>query len=558
MSVRTVSLASFGRFVRSGATFAAAVALCLLAVQCSSGGLVQSSGGGDMGADGQDATASGSSSGATGAVDAAVDARTPTPDAATSPTDGAVRDQAAGCAAGTLLCAGLCSNVSVDPVNCGACGTRCATGQVCTSGVCGCRTGQTTCSGACVDTTSDAKNCGACGTACAAGMVCSQSKCASGCAGTLKLCGTSCVDTSGSSVNCGTCGQACPADESCYAGACLCPTGEGACGTAGQCVDTTSSVAHCGGCTACATGASCVAGVCGCPTGQSVCNGTCVDTNSDPKNCGTCGTSCTTAGTQCLFGGCINPTSLNCGGGPMVGNTCVANQFDLMGQYWVNNNQWGVAASGTSGQQCVWGTCETGDLVGWGTSWNWTNANGGVKTYASLVFGWQFGLKVKTTGLPVPISQNPQINCGWDFTVAQTGTLDVSYDTWLHTINVATDPSTAGNGGASATPSEEVMVWLYAAGGAGPIGPVVAQNISLAGTTWNLHQGPGGSTWPVSSYVRTGNATTSVMNMMVFYNDLVSRGWIPSTRYLSSIQAGTEVFSGSGSLTTNGFYCRVQ
>jgi hypothetical protein len=161
---------------------------------------------------------------------------------------------------------------------------------------------------------------------------------------------------------------------------------------------------------------------------------------------------------------------------------------------------------------------------------------------------------VANTGLPIQLSTNPTINCGWDFTVSQTGTLDVSYDTWLHTVDVSTAP----NGGSDATPSEEVMVWLYAGGGAGPIGPVVAQNISLAGTTWDLHQGPGGSTWPVSSYVRTGNATTSVMNMMVFYNDLVSRGWIPNTRYLSSIQAGTEVFSGTGSLTTNGFYCRIQ
>jgi hypothetical protein len=48
------------------------------------------------------------------------------------------------------------------------------------------------------------------------------------------------------------------------------------------------------------------------------------------------------------------------------------------------------------------------------------------------------------------------------------------------------------------------------------------------------------------------------MNMMEFYRDLVTRGWIPNTRYLSSIQAGSEVFTGVGQLDTNGFYCRVQ
>ena len=389
-------------------------------------------------------------------------------------------------------------------------------------------------------------------------MVCSQSKCASGCAGSLKLCGASCVDTSGSSLNCGTCGNVCPANQFCFSGTCQCATGQGACGTNGACVDTTMSLSNCGKCgTVCASGASCVSSACACPAGQIVCSGKCIDPNTDESNCGSCGTTCSTAGTQCLFGGCINPTSLNCGGGAMVGDTCTVNAADIVGKYWINNNQWGVAQSGTSGQQCMWSTCQTGDLVGWGTNWNWTNGSGGVKTYVSLVFGWQFGIKLPNTGLPIRLDVGtlPAVNCGWDFTVSTTGTLDVSYDTWLHTLDVSAADAGMGT---NATPSQEVMVWLYTAGGAGPIGPVVASNVSLAGTTWDLHQGPGGSTWPVSSYVRTGNATTAVMNMMVFYNDLVSRGWIPNTRYLSSIQAGTEVFSGTGTLTTNGLYCRVQ
>jgi hypothetical protein len=452
-----------------------------------------------------------------------------------------------GCAGTATLCGAACRYLASDVANCGACGKTCAAGQACQNGACGCAVA--TCSGTCVDTTSDPKNCGACATACAAGMVCSLSKCATGCAGSLTKCGSSCVDTSGSSQNCGTCGNTCPSDQSCWMGGCRCPTGEGPCGTGNLCVDIATNIQHCGTCAnVCASGASCAGGQCACPAGQIVCAGKCIDPNTDPTNCGTCTTTCGT-GTQCLYGGCINPSSVNCGGGTMVSNSCVVNASVLMGKYWVNNNQWGVAKSGTTGQQCVWGTCQTGDLVGWGTSWNWTSGSGGVKTFASLVFGWQWGWKVTNTGLPVQISANRMVNCGWDFTVSQTGTIDVSYDTWLHSIS---------NPGTNDTPTEEVMIWLDAEGGAGPIGARVAAGVKLAGATWDLHQGPGGSTWPVSSYVRTSNATTSVMNMMEFYNDLVSRGWIPNTRYLSSIQAGTEVFTGTGSLTTNGFYCRVQ
>ena len=101
-----------------------------------------------------------------------------------------------------------------------------------------------------------------------------------------------------------------------------------------------------------------------------------------------------------------------------------------------------------------------------------------------------------------------------------------------------------------------VMVWLYRDGGAGPIGATAA-TATVAGATWELHKGAT-DRWNVYSYVRTQNATTSVLNMMDFMKDLVSRGWMQNTKYLTSIQAGAEVFVGSGQLDTNGFYCRAQ
>ena len=234
-----------------------------------------------------------------------------------------------------------------------------------------------------------------------------------------------------------------------------------------------------------------------------------------------------------------------------MGMTCTQNANILQGKYYVNNNWWGVGPGVTGGPQCVWGTCQTGDLVGWGTSWTNWGGTGGVKTYASLVFGWHYGVKVPNTGLPVQVSSTRQINCGWSFNVTTTGTYNVAYDIWLHSSDVVTNPS-------NTTPNEEVMIWLASAGGAGPIGPTVASNVSLAGTTWDLHEGPGGASWRVASYVRTRNATTAVMNLMEFFKDLASRGYIPNTWFVSGIEAGSEVFTGTGQLDTNGFYCRVQ
>jgi hypothetical protein len=117
---------------------------------------------------------------------------------------------------------------------------------------------------------------------------------------------------------------------------------------------------------------------------------------------------------------------------------------------------------------------------------------------------------------------------------------------WLHTTSTPTY---------NTQPSEEIMVWLHRAGGAGPVGSMQT-TVTINQTSWDLYRGT--TVQPVYSYVRTQNAGTAVLNMSAFTQDLVTRGWVQNSRYLTSVQAGTEIFTGSGSVTTNGFYCRIQ
>lgn len=98
------------------------------------------------------------------------------------------------CAQSGLACNGICEETQTDPNNCGACGNVCPTQlspycianpnqcgtiqQTCVSGVCGgCGTGLNACSGTCTNVQSDPSNCGACGTACLAGQVCTAGQC---------------------------------------------------------------------------------------------------------------------------------------------------------------------------------------------------------------------------------------------------------------------------------------------------------------------------------------------------------------------------------------------
>ena len=323
---------------------------------------------------------------------------------------------------------------------------------------------------------------------------------ATACSGSLKLCGTGCVDTSANAANCGTCGNACTGSRTCSSGTCVCPSG------------------------------------------YTDCNGECVDPKIDAQNCGGCGKACTGV---CSGGACQAST---CAADlPQQNKTSTSGASIVLGKYWLNNNLWG--ASGASGSQSIWSTCSSGNTIGWGTEWsNWTGDAGQVKSYDSAVLGWHWGWKVSGTGLPVQLSPNKTVTCGWTYRVQPGQTIDVSYDLFAHT---------SSNPGTNDDPTDEIMIWLYRSGGAAPIGGTTA-TVSIAGTSWELHQGKN-NRWNVHSFVRSSNADTgATLNISDFLKDLTANRGLASSKYLTSIQAGTEIFLGSGRLDTDQYYCTIQ
>ena len=70
------------------------------------------------------------------------------------------------------------ASLNTSPINCGACGHTCGTGQTCVSGTCTCPVRQTLCGSYCTNIMEDALNCGACGRSCATGQGCCSGVCA--------------------------------------------------------------------------------------------------------------------------------------------------------------------------------------------------------------------------------------------------------------------------------------------------------------------------------------------------------------------------------------------
>ena len=124
--------------------------------------------------------------------------------------------------------------------SCGACGTACKAGEVCTAGLCelSCPSPLSKCTGTtpyCANLQAENVNCGTCGTACQAGEVCSAGKCDLTCKTGLTNCSGSCADLNTSLSHCGSCGTTCKLGEACSSGKCVQACGNAALDPGEQC-----------------------------------------------------------------------------------------------------------------------------------------------------------------------------------------------------------------------------------------------------------------------------------------------------------------------------------
>lgn len=219
---------------------------------------------------------------------------------------------------------------------------------------------------------------------------------------------------------------------------------------------------------------------------------------------------------------------------------------DLNSTIWLNNNTWGQ--DGTDG----WSESVTRNSnTAWRTDFVWPsgpNPNG-VKAYPSAVFGWHWGWHFPSgsSGLPTQLSANLNVNSsyGYSATFGSGGTGNVAYDIWLHTQS---NPLYEN-------PSDEIMIWVNNTN-AGPISqqPVI-NNISIGGSTWTLHRGNIG--WNVWSFVRNGNSGSGSINVKDFTDYLRNNQGLSASKYLTSVQFGSEIFHGTGNVNVTNYTCAV-
>jgi hypothetical protein len=127
------------------------------------------------------------------------------------------------------------------------------------------------------------------------------------------------------------------------------------------------------------------------------------------------------------------------------------------------------------------------------------------------------------------------------------GVWNTAFEAWF-----STKGGTIPEGGA------ELMVWLNKKGSIiMPAGGEKKATITVAGTQWNVYFDSQQRNWRYIAYERAKPSVVTSFDLKDFINDAVSRGYLESTWYLDSMEAGFEIIQDGRGLTNRSFSASV-
>ncbi|CAE6438111.1 unnamed protein product [Rhizoctonia solani] len=210
------------------------------------------------------------------------------------------------------------------------------------------------------------------------------------------------------------------------------------------------------------------------------------------------------------------------------------------GQYMLYNNLWGKSKPGTSGSQSTQALSYSGTTIGWRTQYSWSGNPNDVKSYANAAL-------LKGLGKRLSAIKTIPTTWRWTYSAAASDLVaNVSYDLWLSNVPNGTGHST--------TSTYEIMIWLSNRR-AGPAGSQVATT-TIGGQSWKVFKGRV-ETWDVYSFVASNELTNYNADLKPFFTYLSSSHGVSLNQYLVALQAGTEPFQKTGTLTTTAYTAAI-
>lgn len=212
--------------------------------------------------------------------------------------------------------------------------------------------------------------------------------------------------------------------------------------------------------------------------------------------------------------------------------TCLDGARITVDSFVLENNVWGKGNL-TNYQQCI--TARQNDfatIFAW--QWTWPEVGNNVKSYPEIIFGYKpFGNTTTTPLLPKKIADLQSAVVSFSsYATTITGSGNLAFDIWI------TDSPTP----AQSNIKHEIMIW-FEKRVQQPAGTFV-EKVTIDGSTYDYYRGP--LSWDYIAFVKTSTNKVSSVNISEFLTYLKNKNHIDANEFLSAIEFGNEVISGTG------------
>jgi hypothetical protein len=214
----------------------------------------------------------------------------------------------------------------------------------------------------------------------------------------------------------------------------------------------------------------------------------------------------------------------------------------------LTNNVWNKQAIGDAPyRQCIH-TRGAAPAEEWGWSWSWPATSRTILAFPQTIFGWKpwNGGESTTNRLPIAIDAIRSLRLTYEVQTKAEGRYILSTALWItRTGATASAPNPADI-------SADINIWMHNSG-FDPSGTHV-DDVTIDGKKFELWSaadmgdasGANANRWNHLTYRAAGQHMSASLDIKKFIDDAVSRNLVVPKHFVSSIELGNEVMSGSG------------
>ncbi|MBN2730586.1 MAG: hypothetical protein JXR53_15285 [Bacteroidales bacterium] len=220
--------------------------------------------------------------------------------------------------------------------------------------------------------------------------------------------------------------------------------------------------------------------------------------------------------------------------------------FDINDSYYLQNNVWGFyAASYDSGfTQCIFYDTIHPSNFGWKWELEGTSK---FPSYPRVSYGWNPWFDESTTSkLPMKINSLYSVTSSFDKEYSFNGKYNTSFDIWLTSSDKPHEDNI----------SAEIMIWLDS--NTPPDTELTIESVVINNETYSFYKNTDWYSFPLLIFVNKDTTWSEQVNIHSFIEYLVRNDHISSDDYLSAIEFGNEIWSGTGTMQIKNYKIDIE